>query len=191
MLGGQMTRYTVEPYQETRVRVPSMLDPVQLEEELEQSRHDINVEELNLVDQVDNIQSLDPIAYEDESEEEISIDEEEQIVDDDYESHGEDDFTSEDTELEYGTDSNISCDQCKVFFFLKQILLFLVWNLNCCTVRSATQESQALGAELCCFYCMCLVMLECCFCLSNSMFVILVLCVIDMQCLYQLQNYLQ
>lgn len=117
MLGGQMTRYTVEPYQETRVRVPSMLDPVQLEEELEQSRHDINVEELNLVDQVDNIQSLDPIAYEDESEEEISIDEEEQIVDDDYESHDEDDFTSQDTELEYGTDSNISCDQCKVFFF--------------------------------------------------------------------------
>lgn len=107
VLGGQMTGDTVEPYQDMGV------EPVQFEDDIEWSRDDIDVEELDLEDQLDIMFNLDPIAND---REEVETDDDDDKIEldvslaDDSESEEEDYLTGEDTELEEGTDNGICPD---------------------------------------------------------------------------------
>lgn len=112
VLGGQMTGDTVEPYQDMCVDVPSIVEPVQFEDDIEWSRDNIDVEEIDLEVQLDIMFNLDPIA---DDREEVETDDDDKIeldvsLADDSESEEEDDLTGEDTELEEGTDNGICPD---------------------------------------------------------------------------------
>lgn len=63
ILGGEMSADTMEPYHETSVDIPGRVESVQLDDDLEWCRDDIDVDKVEVIDQLDVMINLKPIAY--------------------------------------------------------------------------------------------------------------------------------